>query len=113
MSETLTFDVASVRADFPILDSTVRGKPLTYLDNGATSQKPRQVIDAISRYYSLENSNIHRGVHYLSEQATDAYESTRGKVAEFIGAPSADEIVFVRGATKESTSSLMASSRPF
>ena len=100
MSETLTFDVASVRADFPILDSTVRGKPLTYLDNGATSQKPRQVIDAISRYYSLENSNIHRGVHYLSEQATDAYESTRGKVAEFIGAPSADEIVFVRGATE-------------
>ena len=100
VSETLPFDVTRVRADFSILESQVREKPLTYLDNGATSQKPRQVIDAITRYYSLENSNIHRGVHYLSEQATDAYESTRGKVSDFIGAPSSDEIVFVRGATE-------------
>lgn len=95
-----TFDFARVRADFPILSTEVRGKPLTFLDNGATSQKPTSVIEAIDRYYRTENSNIHRGVHYLSEQATDAYESARAKTAKFIGAPDQDEIIFVRGATE-------------
>lgn len=100
MIETTPFDYARVRADFPILSTEVRGKPLTYLDNGATSQKPASVIEAIARYYRVENSNIHRGVHYLSEQATDAYERARGKVADFLGVPDADEIIFVRGATE-------------
>jgi len=95
-----TFDYRRVRADFPILSTTVRGKPLTYLDSAATSQKPRPVIKAISRYYEAENSNIHRGIHYLSEQATDAYEATRTKVANFIGASDSDEVIFVRGATE-------------
>jgi cysteine desulfurase/selenocysteine lyase len=95
-----TFDFARVRADFPILSTEVRGKPLTFLDNGATSQKPASVIEATDRYYRMENSNIHRGVHYLSEQATDAYESARVKTAKFIGAPDQDEIIFVRGATE-------------
>lgn len=95
-----TFDFARVRADFPILSTEVRGNPLTYLDNGATSQKPSSVINAIDRYYRVENSNIHRGVHYLSEQATDAYEATRAKTANFLGAPDQDEIIFVRGATE-------------
>lgn len=96
----MPFDCARVRADFPILSSEVRGKPLTYLDNGATSQKPETVIEAIDRYYDSENSNIHRGVHYLSEQATNAYEVARGKVAKFIGVRDQDEIIFVRGATE-------------
>ena len=95
-----TFDFTRVRGDFPILSAELRGKPLTYLDNGATSQKPASVIEAIDRYYRLENSNIHRGVHYLSEQATDAYESARAKTANFIGAADQDEIIFVRGATE-------------
>jgi len=94
------FDYQRVRANFPILSTEVRGKPLTYLDSAATSQKPLSVIEAIDRYYRLENSNIHRGVHYLSEQATDAYEMTRAKVASFIDADDADEVVFVRGATE-------------
>ncbi len=98
--QSSTFDFAKVRADFPILSTEVRGKPLTYLDNGATSQKPASVIEAIERYYRAENSNIHRGVHYLSEKATDAYEGARAKVADFIGAPDPDEIIFVRGATE-------------
>jgi cysteine desulfurase/selenocysteine lyase len=89
-----------VRADFPILSREVRGKPLSYLDNGATSQKPNSVIEAVERYYRAENANIHRGLHYLSEQATDAYEGARAKVADFIGAPDQDEIIFVRGATE-------------
>jgi cysteine desulfurase/selenocysteine lyase len=95
-----TFDFARVRADFPILSTEVRGKPLSYLDNGATSQKPSVVIEAIDRYYRAENSNIHRGVHYLSEKATDAYEGARAKVADFIGASDSDEVIFVRGATE-------------
>jgi cysteine desulfurase/selenocysteine lyase len=78
----------------------VRGKPLTYLDSAATSQKPQAVIDAVQRYYQFENSNIHRGVHYLSEQATDAYEATRAKAAEFIGAADQDEVIFTRGTTE-------------
>ena len=100
MTISSTFDFARVRADFPILSTEVRGNPLTYLDNGPTSQKPASVIDAIERYYSSENSNIHRGVHYLSERATDAYEAARAKTAKFIGVPDQDEIIFVRGATE-------------
>ena len=100
MKTPSTFDFARVRADFPILSTEVRGKPLTFLDNGATSQKPASVIEVTDRYYRMENSNIHRGVHYLSEQATDAYESARAKTAKFIGAPDQDEIIFVRGATE-------------
>ncbi len=94
------FDYSRVRADFPILATEVRGKPLTYLDNAATGQKPQAVIDAVERYYRLENSNIHRGVHYLSEKATDAYEAARTKVAQFIGIEDADEIIFTRGTTE-------------
>ena len=97
MSDSSTFDYRRVRADFPILATEVRGKPLTYLDSAATSQKPQAVIDAVQRYYQFENSNIHRGVHYLSEQATDAYEATRAKAAEFIGAADQDEVIFTRG----------------
>ena len=100
MTTSSTFDFARARADFPILSTEVRGNPLTYLDNGATSQKPASVIEAIERYYSSENSNIHRGVHYLSERATDAYEAARAKTANFLGAPDQDEIIFVRGATE-------------
>jgi cysteine desulfurase/selenocysteine lyase len=94
-------DVQRIRADFPILSRTVRGgRPLVYLDNAATSQKPRQVIDAISRFYGCENANIHRGLHYLSEHATAAFDAAREKVARFLGAGSAREIVFTRGTTE-------------
>ena len=89
------------RADFPILSVTVRGgRPLVYLDNAATSQKPRQVIEALSRFYAGENANIHRGLHYLSERATAAYDAARDKVASFLGASSSSEIVFTRGTTE-------------
>jgi cysteine desulfurase/selenocysteine lyase len=98
--ETPTFNFAGVRADFPILSTEIRGKPLSYLDNGATAQKPNAVIEAMDRYYRAENANIHRGVHYLSEQATNAYEGARAKVAEFIGASDPEEVIFVRGATE-------------
>ena len=91
------FDVRRIRRDFPILHASAHGKPLVYLDNGATSQEPQAVIDALNRYYSAENSNIHRGVHYLSEQATTAYETARGKIRKFINARSDKEIIFVRG----------------
>lgn len=90
-----------IRADFPILSRTVRGgKPLVYLDNASTTQKPASVIDAISEYYRTRNANIHRAVYALAEEATDAYESARGRIASFVGAPSRDEIVFVRGTTE-------------
>ena len=79
-----TFDVARIREDFPLLKQTVNGKPLVYLDNAATSQKPQSVIDALVRYYTTENSNIHRGVHTLSQLATDHYEAARSKVRQFI-----------------------------
>ena len=95
-----SFDVMRLREDFPILKVKVHGKPLVYLDNGATSQKPQAVIDALHRYYSAENSNIHRGVHYLSEHATAAYEAARGKIRQFINARSDKEIIFVRGTTE-------------
>ena len=89
-----------LRSDFPVLHQQVHGKPLVYLDNAATSHKPRAVIEAIARYYERDNSNVHRGLHALSMRATDAYESARQTVADFLGAPSADEIVFVRGCTE-------------
>ena len=94
------FDVARVRADFPILQQRVHGKPLVYLDNAATSQKPRAVIDAIVRYYEGSNANIHRGVHFLSEVATEDYEAARRTAQKFINAPHSHEIIFVRGATE-------------
>jgi len=93
------FDIEKVRADFPILELQVNGKPLVYLDNAATAQKPRQVIDVLEKYYRETNSNIHRGVHSLSEKATAEYESARNKIKEFINAGSTKEIVFVRGTT--------------
>jgi cysteine desulfurase/selenocysteine lyase len=94
------FDVERVRADFPILSEHVHGRPLVYLDNAATSQKPEAVIQAIARYYRYDNANIHRGVHLLSQRATDAYEATRESVRLFIRAGIASEIVFVRGTTE-------------
>ena len=89
-----------VRADFPILQRQVNGHPLIYLDNAATTQKPRQVIDALVDYYSNTNANVHRGVHTLSVEATDAYEAARERVARFIGTADSDEIVFVRNTTE-------------
>ena len=92
-------DVARVRGDFPILASQVNGRPLVYLDNAATSQKPLAVLHAMTRFYTGDNANIHRGVHQLSERATDAYEAARQRMQRFLGAESPDEIVFVRGTT--------------
>ena len=94
-----TFDVLRRRADFPILSESVNGHPLVYLDNAATTQKPRSVIDALSRYYAHDNANVHRGVHTLSQRATDAYETARTNVARFINARATEEIVFTRGTT--------------
>jgi cysteine desulfurase / selenocysteine lyase len=93
-------DVERLRSDFPILGQPVRGKPLVYLDNAATSQKPQVVIDAVTRFYASENANIHRGVHFLSERATLAYDAVREKVARFLNAGSAREIIFTRGTTE-------------
>jgi len=93
-------DVAAIRRDFPILARRVHDKPLVYLDNAATSQKPRQVIQALVDYYEQTNANIHRGLHTLAEEATDAYEAARGKVARFIGASGPDEILFTRNTTE-------------
>jgi cysteine desulfurase / selenocysteine lyase len=94
-------DVARIRADFPILSQTTRGgHPLVYLDNAATSQKPRQVIDAVARFYGSANANIHRGLYELSERATAAVDAARRRVAAFVGAASATEIVFTRGTTE-------------
>ncbi len=97
---TNMFDVDRTRAEFPILSQEVNGRPLVYLDNGATSQKPRRVIDAIRRYYEFDNANVHRGLHALSERATNAYEGARDTVREFLNAADRREIVFVRGATE-------------
>jgi cysteine desulfurase/selenocysteine lyase len=99
-NNTSDFDVEKVRADFPILEQQVHGKPLVYLDNAATAQKPKQVIEVLDTYYRETNSNIHRGVHSLSEKATAEYEAARNKVKEFVNAASTKEIVFVRGATE-------------
>ena len=93
-------DVQRVRQDFPILKEKIYDKPLVYLDNAATSQKPQAVIEAISRYYLQENSNVHRGVHWLSQQATEEYENARIKMQRFMNASDSKEIIFVRGATE-------------
>lgn len=94
------FDMSGVREDFPILHQNINGKPLVWLDNAATSQKPRAVIEALKQYYETINSNVHRGAHTLATRATDAYEGAREKVQRFIGADSPEEIVFVRGTTE-------------
>ena len=95
-----TIDWSALRKDFPILDQKVHGKPLVYFDNAATSQKPRAVIDALVHYYEHDNANVHRGIHELSNRATNAFEAARAHTAKFINAKSADEIVFVRGTTE-------------
>src|SRR5581483_8402728 len=97
---TTTFDVQRVRRDFPILNQRIHGKPLVYLDNAATTQKPQAVIDAMVRSYAADNANIHRGVHLLSERATRAYEDAREKVQRFLNAANSREIIFVRGTTE-------------
>ena len=97
---TTTLDVAKIRDDFPILKQFVHGKPLVYLDNAATSQKPQAVIDSLVQYYTTTNANVHRGVHTLSQQATEDYEGARAKVRQFIGAAEDREIIFVRGTTE-------------
>lgn len=94
------FDVEGVRRDFPILHQRVNGKPLAWFDNAATTQKPRQVIDAIARYYATDNSNIHRGAHTLAARSTDAYEGARATVQRFLGGASPEEVIFVRGTTE-------------
>lgn len=96
----VAFDVARVRADFPALHQVAHGKPLVYLDNAATTQKPQAVIDAIRRYYEDDNANVHRGVHLLSQRATDAYEAAREKIRRFINAGSTREIIYTRNATE-------------
>lgn len=102
LAETMLsdFDIAAIRRDFPILNQQVNGHPLVYLDNAASSQKPIQVIEAVDQYYRLDNANVHRGVHRLSQRATDAYEGARSKVTGFLNAASDKEIIFVRGATE-------------
>ncbi len=99
-NEASTFDVERIRQNFPALHQQIRGKPLAYLDNAATAQKPRAVIDGVSHYYEQMNANVHRGVHALSERATKAYEAARNKVRRFINAADMHEIVFVRGTTE-------------
>jgi cysteine desulfurase/selenocysteine lyase len=99
-AQRTSLDVNAIRADFPILQRRVHGRPLVYLDNAATTQKPRAVIDRLVRYYEEENANIHRGVHTLSVEATDAYDAARDRVRQFLNAADAREIVFVRGATE-------------
>ncbi|NUB43814.1 cysteine desulfurase [Fertoebacter nigrum] len=94
------YDVDAIRRDFPILSRQVNGRPLVYLDNGASAQKPQVVIDAMTQAYSHEYANVHRGLHYLSTVATENYEAVRGKVARFLNAPSEDEIVFTTGTTE-------------
>ena len=94
------FDVYSIRERFPALKREVYGRALVYLDNAATSQKPQDVIERVTRYYTEENSNVHRGVHYLSQLATDAYEAARARIAGFIDAESAKQTIFTRGTTE-------------
>ena len=97
---TAGYDVEAIRKDFPILSKTVYGKPLVYLDNGASAQKPQSVIDAIAHAYSHEYANVHRGLHFLSNAATDAYEAAREKVRRFLNASSVDEIIFTKSSTE-------------
>ena len=100
LHEMSTFDVEVVRRDFPILERTFDGKPLVYLDSGATSQNPIQVIDAESRFYRLHNANAHRGIYTLGEEATEAYEGARSRIARFFGVEDASRLVFTRGTTE-------------
>ena len=97
---TVNFDVEKIRADFPILQTTVHGRPLVYLDNGATAQKPLAVINSLVDYYKGYNANVHRGVHYLSQMATDAHEAARESVRAFINAEKIQEVIFTRGTTE-------------
>ena len=99
-AKTPAYDVEAIRADFPILSREVHGKPLVYLDNGASAQKPRQVIEAVKAAYETEYANVHRGLHFLSNAATDAYEAAREKVRRFLNAESSDNIVFTKNATE-------------
>ena len=100
-SELVVLDVDSIRADFPILSREIRpGVPLIYLDSAATTQKPRQMIEAVTSYYQNQNANIHRGIHRLAEEATEAFEAARQRVADFIGAPSPRQVIFTRNATE-------------
>ena len=94
------FDVWRTLQDFPILKELIYGRPLVYLDNAATSQKPQEVIDAMSRFYLKSNANVHRGMHYLAERATEEYEGVRTKVQRFLNAEHASELIFVRGTTE-------------
>jgi cysteine desulfurase/selenocysteine lyase len=102
MAEILNqvYDVEAVRRDFPILSRTVHDKPLVYLDNGASAQKPQAVIDAVSHAYANEYANVHRGLHFLSNAATDAYENAREIVKRFLNAPSVDNVVFTKSTTE-------------
>ena len=96
----IPYDVDLIRKDFPILSRQVNGTPLVYLDNGASAQKPRCVIEAVTQGYSMEYANVHRGLHYLSNLATDKYEAVRGTIARFLNAGSENEIVFTSGTTE-------------
>ncbi len=98
--KTVNFDVDAVRRDFPILDQQVNGRPLAYLDNGATTQKPLDVINAVDSYYRHDNANVHRAAHALSDRSTQAFEQARAKVAQFINSPSAEQVVWVRGTSE-------------
>src|ERR1700754_3385672 len=100
INESPALDIEAIRKDFPILHRMVYDHPLVYLDNAATTQKPDQVLQAMDDYYHTINSNVHRGVHYLSQRATDAYEAARHTVAEFINAPHTHEIIFTRGTSE-------------
>ena len=95
-----TFDPVTIRREFPTLEQSVNGRPLVYLDNAATSQKPRVVLDALRAYYENDNSNVHRGIHELSRRATVAYEESRAKVADWVGAAEPAEIIWTRGTTE-------------
>ena len=97
---TAEVDWKAIREDFPILHQQVHGHPLIYFDNAATSQKPRAVLDALRRYYERDNANVHRGLHELSSRATEAYEGSRRTWRDYLGAASADEIIFTRGTTE-------------
>ena len=96
----MTFDVRKIREDFPLLARQVHGKPLVYLDNGATTQKPQSVIDALVRFYSHSNANIHRGAHGLGSEATALYEQARGTVDRFMGSDNGNQVVFTRNTTE-------------
>jgi len=111
-STEAVFDAHKARADFPILDQEVNGRPLAYLDNAATSQKPRAVIEAVARYYGEDNANVHRGLHALSERATQAYEGARDRVQRFLNAASRKEVVFARGTTEAINLVAQAYARP-